>query len=432
MPFPLADPPDIARELAALRAEVAALREAWKSAPLDDARAEQVRALVREVLADASTRASFASGTTEIPVTGYDHGGLIATPDGAWTVRANILVQTRFVAASAYGPANPAVVEQTRWGFETRRLNVGLSGTLGRPDITWLALLSQQSQTDRFITTADTLKPLYAWIRKDLGEGWSTTVGLQNVPWDLVSDFFGSSRLSSGDYSIFNYRFGAGKQTGVTLRHVGTDLRVTSGVFSQVSDRLNGWNDPAALSFAVSTRAELKFGADWTQLDWESSAPGDTPGFVVGAAVCWSGARGDNPQPPASTLATPAAAGFTADLRAALGGATLIGQFALMRDPTGAPELGWSCGANAHASAYLSPTVEAFAEGCWMNDVPVPWIAQAGINWFVGGRAVKLTAKVIVPFGGGDVNGIRDIAGGLGIAQQDNNASFVTQLQVSY
>jgi hypothetical protein len=30
------------------------------------------------------------------------------------------------------------------------------------------------------------------------------------------------------------------------------------------------------------------------------------------------------------------------------------------------------------------------------------------------------------------VNGIRDIAGGLGIAQQDNNASFVTQLQVSY
>jgi hypothetical protein len=103
-----------------------------------------------------------------------------------------------------------------------------------------------------------------------------------------------------------------------------------------------------------------------------------------------------------------------------------------MRDPTGAPELGWSCGANAHASAYLSPTVEAFAEGCWMNDVPVPWIAQAGINWFVGGRAVKLTAKVIVPFGGGDVNGIRDIAGGLGMAQQDNNASFVTQLQVSY
>jgi hypothetical protein len=101
VPFPLADPPDIARELAALRAEVAALRESWQSAPLDDARAEQVRALVRDVLTDASTRASFASGAPGHPTAGYDHGGLIASPDGAWLVRANILVQTRFVAASA-------------------------------------------------------------------------------------------------------------------------------------------------------------------------------------------------------------------------------------------------------------------------------------------------------------------------------------------
>jgi hypothetical protein len=39
---------------------------------------------------------------------------------------------------------------------------------------------------------------------------------------------------------------------------------------------------------------------------------------------------------------------------------------------------------------------------------------------------------VIVPFGGGDVNGIREISGGLGIAAADNNASFVSQLQLMY
>jgi hypothetical protein len=32
----------------------------------------------------------------------------------------------------------------------------------------------------------------------------------------------------------------------------------------------------------------------------------------------------------------------------------------------------------------------------------------------------------------GDVNGIRSIAGGLGIAAMDNNASFITQLQVMF
>ena len=36
------------------------------------------------------------------------------------------------------------------------------------------------------------------------------------------------------------------------------------------------------------------------------------------------------------------------------------------------------------------------------------------------------------PFGGGDVNGIRAIAGGLGIADSDNNASFIAQLQIKY
>ena len=432
MPFPLADPPDIARELAALRAEVAALRESWQSAPLDDARAEQVRALVREVLADASTRASFASGAPDQPTVGYDHGGLVASPDGAWVVRANVLVQTRFVAASAYGLADPAVVEQTRWGFETRRLNLGLSGTLGRPDITWLALLSQQSQTDRFITTADTLKPLYAWIRKDLGHGLSTTVGLQNVPWDLESDFFGSSRLTTGDYSIFNYRFGAGKQPGVTVRHEGADLRVTVGGFTQVSSRTANWQDPQQLSYAVAGRAELKWGAEWAQLEVESSRPGDVPGLVAGLAVCWSGPRGINPQPPSAPEATPAGAGFTADVRAVLGGATLIGQFALMRDAVGATELGWSPGANAQASAFVSPAVEAFAEACWASGSDVPWIAQAGVNLHLDPRVLKLTCKVIVPFGPGDVNGIRAIAGGLGIAQADNDASFVAQLQVNY
>jgi hypothetical protein len=67
-----------------------------------------------------------------------------------------------------------------------------------------------------------------------------------------------------------------------------------------------------------------------------------------------------------------------------------------------------------------------------MSDVPVEWIAQAGANVFLYGERVKITAKVVVPFGGGTVDGIRRISGGLGIAASDNNASFVTQLQLLF
>ena len=67
-----------------------------------------------------------------------------------------------------------------------------------------------------------------------------------------------------------------------------------------------------------------------------------------------------------------------------------------------------------------------------MSDVPVEWIAQAGVNFFIDGQRLKLISKCVVPFGGGNINGIRNIAGGLGLASFDNNASFVTELQVMF
>jgi hypothetical protein len=45
---------------------------------------------------------------------------------------------------------------------------------------------------------------------------------------------------------------------------------------------------------------------------------------------------------------------------------------------------------------------------------------------------VKLTTRVIVPFGSGEINGTRKLAGGLGLADSGNNASLIVQLQVVF
>jgi hypothetical protein len=103
-----------------------------------------------------------------------------------------------------------------------------------------------------------------------------------------------------------------------------------------------------------------------------------------------------------------------------------------MRDPVGGPELGWYQGFNLQASSFVAQGVEPFVEACWMDDVPVEWIAQAGVNLYNGSRRVKVTLKAVVPFGGGNVNGIRAISGGLGIAGADNNASFIAQVQLLF
>jgi hypothetical protein len=176
----------------------------------------------------------------------------------------------------------------------------------------------------------------------------------------------------------------------------------------------------------------MKWGIEWDQISRMSGEFGDAPGLVLGLGLCMSNGRAQNPQPPAFPLATPSAQGGTADARVLLGPTVLIAQYAYMRDAVGAPELGWNHGVNLQASSLLAKEVEVFAEACWMSDVPVEWIAQFGANWFIDGQRVRLTSKVVVPFGGGDVNGIRFIAGGLGILSADNNASFVAQLQVMF
>jgi hypothetical protein len=208
-------------------------------------------------------------------------------------------------------------------------------------------------------------------------------------------------------------------------------MRATAGVFNQFGTLSTSWESKVNLSYCVAARAEAKWGIEWSQISRMSSAPGDSSGVVLGLGACMSNGRGQNPQPP-DGRATPSAQGFTADARVMLSPAVLIAQYAYMRDPAGGPELGWYQGVNLQASSFVAPGVEPFVEACWMDDVPVEWIAQAGVNLYEGGKRVKVTLKAVVPFGGGNVNGIRVINGGLGIATADNNASVIAQLQLRF
>lgn len=433
-PFPDLPPTDVQRELAAMRAELAEIRAQARDAWLDEARAEEIRAIVRDALADSAARTSFRGPDWNSALSnGPDGGATFGAADGSASIRVVTMTQTRFVASSAYGEGgSTGPIDDTRWGFENKTALVALSGHVHDPSITYFAVAAYTSQSNRFILVPGEFRLVYARFRKDLGDGWGVGVGLINVAWDIESDFIGSSYLTTGDYSIFNYRFGAGKQPGAAVGWTGSWFRASGGVYNQINALSLGWDAPQNLSFAVSGRAEAKWGISWDQLSRLSARPGSAHGFVLGLGACMSNGRGQNPQPPASSLATPSAQGFTADARVLLGESTLLAQYAYMRDPVGAPTLSWHQGVNLQASAFIAQPVEAFAEACWMSDVPVEWIAQAGVNVFLYGERVKVTAKVVVPFGGGNVNGIRSISGGLGIAASDNNASFVSQLQLLF
>ena len=108
MILPLADGMDVQRELAAMRAELAAIRTQMRDEWMDASRAESIRGIVRDALADSATRASFLDREWDAGyLVGNGGGAYFRARDGSATMRLSGMVQSRFVAASAYGPDTP-------------------------------------------------------------------------------------------------------------------------------------------------------------------------------------------------------------------------------------------------------------------------------------------------------------------------------------
>lgn len=419
------NPQEIQRELAALRSEVAEVRRAQQEYWVDQERAAQIEAVVRDVLADSATRTNMARmgwGSD------YKDGMVIGSPDGNWTFRFGVTQQVKMVYASAYGDGPASNGNQTQWGTEVRRLNLIGTGTVVDSSLSWLVMCQYDSQPDRWSDSPNTFQPVYAYITKDFGEGVRLRVGSQNIPWDLQSSYFEGCTLVAGDYSIFNYRFGVGRECGVCLEYQGDTLRWRGGAFNRLSDKSLGWNDPTNGSVAVASRVEHRWGGSWQDYELESAWVGQETSVVAGIAGAWSNGRAQNPTSPP----TPAAQGLTADVTLRTSGLGLEAQFIWMRDAAGAPELEWSLGTSFQAAWFLTDRIETFVQACWMNNADVPWISQLGVNYYIKGAQLKATFKVIVPFGGGEINGLGAVAQGLGMETASNNASVVTQMQMMF
>lgn len=153
--IPVPDPPplDVQRELAAMRAELAAIRAQERDRWRDEARAQSVRDIVRDALSDSATRASFLSADWTAGLSSVDGTGVfLRANDGTASIQLNGMVQTRFVAASAYGTnTSGATGTNSRWGFETKTVFVTLAGNLVDPSLTYVAAVAYTAQSNRFI-----------------------------------------------------------------------------------------------------------------------------------------------------------------------------------------------------------------------------------------------------------------------------------------
>ena len=443
---------DTATQISELKAEIAALKGNQGEQWLTEQRADQIRGVVQDVRADSNTRSSFqqAGGATA----GYNNGFFISSADGNYSLKINALEQVRFVWNNTYqGKTDgPDGNDANQWGFENRRTQAFFSGNVVDPSWKYLVGIAYDSQSDPYVSNGDgdpAFNLYYAMVTKTFGDGFSVSVGQMNVPFTVESNLFNAGSTQMGDYSIFEYMFGAGQQVGAMAKLEKDAFRVSGGWYNIVQTDVSGtvgqsWNSNDNQSIAIASRAEYKVAGTWDQFSKESSFKGEEFGLLIGGGVIWQNGRAQNSD--STYNANPL--GLTADAQAKFGGFNLIGQFLWQDGYPGTDSSSSVWGFNVQGGALITEDLEVF--GAWayadtngtastdpddLANFGTTNYLQTGANWYFAKNSIKATVMGIIPLNNDAAQGgnLRGFDGGVGLSDGgDNNFSLVCQLQVMF
>ena len=429
---------DTATQISELKAEIAALKGNQGEQWLTEQRADQIRGVVQDVLADSNTRSSFqqAGGATA----GYNNGFFISSADGNYSLKINALEQVRFVWNNTYQDTK----DQNSWGFENRRTQAFFSGNVVDPSWKYLVGMAYDAQNDPYNADAGNFNLYYAMVTKSFGDGFSVSVGQMNVPFTVESNLFNAGSTQMGDYSIFEYMFGAGQQVGAMAKLEKDAFRVSGGWYNIVQTDSSGtvgnsWDNNDNQSIAVAGRAEYKVAGTWDQFSKESSFKGEEFGLLIGGGVIWQNGRNDN----SAGVYDANPLGLTADAQAKFGGFNLIGQFLWQDGYPGTDASSSVWGFNVQGGAFITEDLEVF--GAWAyadtaesgsstSSLGTTNYLQTGANWYFAKNSIKATVMGIIPLNkdAADAGNLRGFEGGIGLSDSQNNFSLVCQLQVMF
>jgi hypothetical protein len=432
---------DVAAELAAMRADLAAIRRAQEEAWIDGRRAAEVRALVADVLADSGARTAWSGAGSGPLVTGYDEarGFYVGLDDGAYSIRAFGFGQVRFTWNNGFDAAARTPASDNAWGTEIRRVQLFLTGNLGGPDLTWLiGLLTgtyddpcdlQVVREDPTVLDATPPQISYLTVTKQLGGGWYLQAGSIFTPFTYESHLFSTAQTQMGECSMIEWLFTASFTTGASVGCNGDAVRWQVVLGDQVGGSPGQWDSPANQSVAVAGRLNWRLCGTWEQYALETSFPGQPFGAFVGVGGRFQNGRAQNPA--AADGLNPRA--VTADLALMFGGANLILQ-GICADQWIA-DGGTSWGALAQGGVFVAPAVEAFASVGAADVGGTQSRINVGANWYLARQALKLTAMAVVPLSPIPSNFATAVLPPQGLAggsAPNNNVSLLVQLQAEF
>ena len=455
-----AQPADIQRQLDELRQRLDAVQfntssmreeldflKAQDAGWLTEERADEIRSLVQDVLADADSRNALVGDGL---LGGWSDGFFLASSDGRFKLKIGGLVQERLMQSFLRSDAS----DRWRGGLENTRTRLDFSGHIFDRDTTFLVQAGYGYFDPYAINGATTrifARLWDAWIKFKLNDSWSAKVGVFMMPFtreSLVSDKY----QLAVDRSLIDYRLGLGRTQGIEFTWASHNKRVflsTSDGSANLRAVTSAGGNPTppwrALGrdsdWSFTARGEFLLEGSWNQFNQFTSPVGSERGMMWGiAAHAQNAERLGAGQPKRDQF------GVTSDLSIHGDGMTFFvsGTFHNQKNVQSTiPNADW-IGYVIQASTYMTDTTEYFIrfqgggveqDQFGNNDVN---ILTNGINWYLDGQGLKVTSDFGWSFGeisagNGSAPGMsNEMVGWRTQINQNAQWLFRTQLQLAF
>jgi len=309
---------------------------------LTERRADEIRSVVEDVLADADTRSSMlAQGMTA----GYDDGAVISSADGNWLLRTNLLLQTRFMFNNQDSNPN-GESDSTRWGFEVTRAKFSLTGNVVSPD--WFYRIDIETSSNAGVIGDERTGVLDAYAGYDFGNGWKMYGGQFKAPLlfeELVEDQY----QQAVERSLVNYLYTGGYTQGIAVDYLGDQWHVVGSWNNGINDiAYGGGVGVGSGSSALDSDTELAFTVrgewlamgTWDQFKDITSPQGEEMGVRVGAAAHVQTSESGGALPAAAALQRTELVVLAADVSVEFGGSNVYAQLSYSIENYIAPNAG--------------------------------------------------------------------------------------------
>lgn len=266
-------------EVAKLRAELDEVKAQTKQDWVTEQRAEEMRNIVYDVLADADTRASLLQdGATS----GYDGGFFINSMDGAFSLKLGGQLQVRYIYNNREDGGGG--IDEDQFGFQVRRAKLIGKGHIGDPKIGFgFSLAGDRNEDNAFFEDY--------YLNYKFDNGVMVQAGRWKMPYSR-ENIMSSAKQMAVERSLVLETFNVDRSEGVMLSYDADNWKLAGAFNDGIDGEATDFNADG-VDFGLTGRFDYKFMGDWKQAEDFASWRDEEQALFAGGGIHYQSGESD-------------------------------------------------------------------------------------------------------------------------------------------